>query len=308
MASNNILKTRLVNKHDIEANWLKATGFIPLDGEIIVYEADETCAYPRFKVGDGATNVNDLPFAESPTQVDWNQNDENAPDYVKNRTHFYGRGLVPIIQANGGGKDYGVGLMEYRGVLPVGEFELFEEGVTYTISCNGVSDTIVGTSSTILSAEASKLPNISANTNITLFAVNAYGYTRDYHIRVEGGNSDDVWTVAKESDVIVPLDEKYIPSTIARVSDIPEAVTVDPTLTIEGAAADAKATGDTFVKSIADWNETDETSLAFIKNKPTEETEDDALEMLTEMGILDPIQDEENNILTDEDGNIFTIE
>jgi hypothetical protein len=41
---------------------------------------------------------------------------------------------------------------------------------------------------------------------------------------------------------------------------------------------------------------------------PEAETEDDALEMLTEMGILDPIQDEENNILTDEDGNIFTIE
>jgi hypothetical protein len=41
---------------------------------------------------------------------------------------------------------------------------------------------------------------------------------------------------------------------------------------------------------------------------PEAETENDALEMLTEMGILDPIQDEENNILTDEDGNIFTIE
>jgi hypothetical protein len=38
------------------------------------------------------------------------------------------------------------------------------------------------------------------------------------------------------------------------------------------------------------------------------EDENDAFEMLVEMGILDPIQDEENNILTDEDGNIFTIE
>ena len=58
----------------------------------------------------------------------------------------------------------------------------------------------------------------------------------------------------------------------------------------------------------SDWIQTDETKIDFIKNKPIEETEDDALEMLTEMGILDPIQDEENNILTDEDGNIFTIE
>jgi hypothetical protein len=58
----------------------------------------------------------------------------------------------------------------------------------------------------------------------------------------------------------------------------------------------------------SDWIQADETKIDFIKNKPIEETEDDALEMLTEMGILDPIQDEENNILTDEDGNIFTIE
>ena len=30
--------------------------------------------------------------------------------------------------------------------------------------------------------------------------------------------------------------------------------------------------------------------------------------MLTEMGLVDPVMDEENNILTDEDSNIFTIE
>lgn len=58
----------------------------------------------------------------------------------------------------------------------------------------------------------------------------------------------------------------------------------------------------------SDWIQTDETKIDFIKNKPIEETEDDALEMLTEMGILDPVTDEENNILTDEEGNIFTIE
>jgi hypothetical protein len=58
----------------------------------------------------------------------------------------------------------------------------------------------------------------------------------------------------------------------------------------------------------SNWEETNETDPAFIQNKPIPEDENDALEMLTEMGILDPIQDEENNILTDEDGNIFTIE
>lgn len=50
-------------------------------------------------------------------------------------------------------------------------------------------------------------------------------------------------------------------------------------------------------------------SECYVDSKLSEaEDENDALEMLTEMGILDPVQDEENNILTDEDGNIFTIE
>ena len=85
-------------------------------------------------------------------------------------------------------------------------------------------------------------------------------------------------------------------------------VATDETLTQSGLAADAKIVGETIANSTANWEETDETSLAFIKNKPVEETEDDAIDMLAEMGILDPVTDEEDNILTDEDGNIFTIE
>ena len=32
---------RAVQKHDIEINWQKATNFIPMQGEIIVYDIDE---------------------------------------------------------------------------------------------------------------------------------------------------------------------------------------------------------------------------------------------------------------------------
>ena len=34
--------TRIINKHDIAANWAKATNFIPKKGELIVYDADTT--------------------------------------------------------------------------------------------------------------------------------------------------------------------------------------------------------------------------------------------------------------------------
>ena len=56
----------------------------------------------------------------------------------------------------------------------------------------------------------------------------------------------------------------------------------------------------------SDWNQTDETALDFIKNKPVEETEDDAMEMLFDMGIIIPAVDD-GAILTDENGNILVI-
>lgn len=56
------IKSRIINKHETDANWAKATGFIPKQGEIIVYDIDSIYAYERFKIGDGATNVNSLPF------------------------------------------------------------------------------------------------------------------------------------------------------------------------------------------------------------------------------------------------------
>ena len=59
------LKARIVHKHDTEANWLKATNFIPKQGEIIIYDIDDNYNYERVKVGDGKTVVSALPFIES---------------------------------------------------------------------------------------------------------------------------------------------------------------------------------------------------------------------------------------------------
>jgi len=62
--SEKILNSRIVHKHDVEANWLKAVNFIPKQGEIIVYDIDDTYNYERFKIGDGKTLVSALPFAD----------------------------------------------------------------------------------------------------------------------------------------------------------------------------------------------------------------------------------------------------
>lgn len=56
------LNTRIQQKHDIEANWLKAVNFIPKVGEVIVYDIDETHTTPRMKIGDGVKSINELEF------------------------------------------------------------------------------------------------------------------------------------------------------------------------------------------------------------------------------------------------------
>jgi len=84
------ITTRIQNKHDLEVNWLNATNFKPLAGEIVVYDTEvdengnvlvdaegnpklpknkdgtysrtEPYTYERMKIGDGRTPVNKLPF------------------------------------------------------------------------------------------------------------------------------------------------------------------------------------------------------------------------------------------------------
>ena len=62
MATEKEILSRVINKHDIEANWNKAINFIPKKGEFILYDIDENFNYERIKVGDGITPVINLPF------------------------------------------------------------------------------------------------------------------------------------------------------------------------------------------------------------------------------------------------------
>ena len=49
-------------KRDNNFNWQKAKRFIPKDGKIIIYDFDTEI---KFKIGNGVSYVNDLPFVES---------------------------------------------------------------------------------------------------------------------------------------------------------------------------------------------------------------------------------------------------
>lgn len=77
MSAPKTVNTRISNKHDYEANWNKATTFVPLAGELIIYDADVDApgtargnnTKSRLKVGDGITTVCNLPFITSDIQI-----------------------------------------------------------------------------------------------------------------------------------------------------------------------------------------------------------------------------------------------
>ena len=58
MATNTI-KTRIQHKNGSASDWSQATNFVPLKGELIIYNDATT---PKIKIGDGTTLVENLPF------------------------------------------------------------------------------------------------------------------------------------------------------------------------------------------------------------------------------------------------------
>ena len=79
MAGSKTINTRIQLKNDTEANWKKSvltgeggtkasgTSFVPLLGELIIYSADDAHPFSRLKVGNGTTNVVQLPFVDAGT-------------------------------------------------------------------------------------------------------------------------------------------------------------------------------------------------------------------------------------------------
>lgn len=65
--------TRIKIKHDTTSNWLINRTFIPLNGEMIVYDDYDFVDgknVPGIKIGDGSTPAVDLPFIDTSVRQD----------------------------------------------------------------------------------------------------------------------------------------------------------------------------------------------------------------------------------------------
>ena len=74
MAEEKRLNARLCQKIDTEENWNKATNFVPMKGEVIIY-TDNDGKNERIKIGNGIDLVGDLDFVPSGLKA-WKQTDD----------------------------------------------------------------------------------------------------------------------------------------------------------------------------------------------------------------------------------------
>lgn len=115
MANTNKVSTRIKNKHDLEANWKKATGFIPLAGELIIYDKEvdvegnilalpegrtEPFDYARYKLGDGVTPINELDFTVVSADNIYFDKDITITTPVGNIELSNGSGTIPAAGKN----------------------------------------------------------------------------------------------------------------------------------------------------------------------------------------------------------------
>lgn len=159
-------------------------------------------------------------------QADWSQNDPEAADYVKNRTHYediqaeYLLQDIPMSSMTSGSR--GDGYIEYPdGVVPT-----LEEGKTYYLNFNGDVYSSAAVSNWQLVFQDIRHPDGSDRMiQISLVSdsiADRYGietlYCYDYYYDWE--NSDITFSVYSGTIDIKQLDEKFIPDTIARTSAI----------------------------------------------------------------------------------------
>lgn len=167
--------------------------------------------YPVTSV-NGQTGDVTIKIAEQIAQVqaDWNQTDDTAVDYIKNRTHYENIIETSVVLVD---EDVTLEVLMPEGT-PEAQWDeplTFENGKIYTVAIEDEQQDIV--------CENNELIFISSTLNDTyslsadgIFSRNGSGPEGTYHIKIE---------TTEVSTAIKHLDEKFIPDTIARVEDIP---------------------------------------------------------------------------------------
>lgn len=238
------------------------------DGQTVVASFDEF-GNVIFKAKDYSEQV----------QADWNINDATNISYVKNRPFYAEREAVfENLDVEGN-------LLEPH----IFEFELtLAEGASYyakgVYSCNR--------SANLMNVEFEGTYKC-VNGEIAIFPYEHSGepvlIVRPNQVYLGLGNNYDKASVTfytlEKLTKYHKIDANYLPDNIATQEYVDEQLLVG--------------------LPKPDWNETDETSLSYIKNKPEIATDDEIIEMLAQEDVLPVVTDADGGILADENENIL---
>lgn len=175
-------------------------------------------------------------------QSDWNVNEISSPAFIKNRTHYEGNGtvLVDYTDDNWHGNDViSKTFQSDEIILP----ENFILGNTYTVIIDGVHyeavafetvDSMMGES--VYALGNGSIAFTSGGDSTLPFYIDKYKtFTSLNTIYLRNDNSSTYHSVSVVKGLATKqLDEKFIPSSIARSSEVEEMVNKKPGRLIEG--------------------------------------------------------------------------
>lgn len=184
-------------------------------------------------------------------QPDWNQNDSNASDFIKNRTHYVETtGAETIVDDEfsfTSEEDSGVYYNSYMGET---DLDPFASNSTYfvTIGNNTYETTSDNWGEISYNTEDGFDENgISSFSISVMFSMGTGDSVLSISVTANSAYTTENIKIEGEAEEVHQLDEKFIPDSIARTSDIPAA------------------------QVQSDWNQSDSEYPDFIKNKPIEE-------------------------------------
>ena len=203
-------------------------------------------------VGDAIANL-DIGGNIEQVQVDWDQNDSSQIDYIKNRPFYESVSLIMNSDVCGFTRTFtnrDNWFLPYSSVDTREKYRVTFDGISYDVENQSTYGLTLGDNGFM------EYPfYVSATDDMDVWNITVRASDMDFEHTIQ---------VAAVEGEIKKLDAKFLPDNFGGVE-------IDTTLSIEGAAADAKAVGEAIASKEqlqADWNQTDITAADYIKNKP----------------------------------------
>lgn len=134
-----------------------------------------------------------------------------------------------------------------------------------------------------------------------------YTLTKDGSTITLTGTDGSTMSV-EDSDTIISVDSELLDDSLNPVQNKVIKSEFDAINTLIGEAS-VEEQIEAAMNSIpqVDWDETDGSSLAFIKNRPEIATDDDIMDLLSELEMVNPVTTSDGSILTSATGEIYSL-